>query len=99
MLFSRLGFEVEVHPETDVRTTSPDFHSVRADCSFYLEAAVVFSGVTESGRHAAREAWILDLVNDAHNPDSFVWLDFDRRPRRGPRRRSRHRRRMSERKA
>jgi len=59
-LFSRLGFAVAVHPETGVRSTSPDFHCVRADCQFYLEAAVVFSGVVETGRHAEREGWILD---------------------------------------
>jgi hypothetical protein len=85
-LFSRLGFAVEVHPTTGVRETSPDFRCRRTDCDFYLEAAVVFSGVEEDGRHAGREAWILDLVNKAKNPNFFVWLDFDQvgleRPRR-----------------
>ena len=85
-LFTRLGFTVEVHPETGVRGTTPDFHCVRADCRFYLEAAVVFSGVSEAGRNAEREGWILDLVNEANNANFFVWLDFDKvglqRPRR-----------------
>jgi hypothetical protein len=85
-LLCRLGFAVEVHPETGVRGTTPDFHCVRGDCRFYVEAATVFSGVMEDGRHGERESWILDLVNEAHNPDFFVWLEFDEvgleRPRR-----------------
>jgi hypothetical protein len=76
-LFSRLGFAVEVHPETGVRETKPDFRCTRSGQSFYLEAAVVFSGVSEEGRHAGREAWILDLINEAKNANFFVWVGFD----------------------
>ena len=76
-LLRRLGYAMEVHRETGVRGTAPDFHCVRDDCSFYLEAAVVFSGIAEDGRHGERESWILDSVNDADNSDFFVWLDFD----------------------
>jgi hypothetical protein len=75
-LFSRLGFEVEVHPETGVRRTRPDFRCTRADTSFYLEATTVFSGIVEEGRHPEREAWILDLVSEARNPNFFVHLAF-----------------------
>jgi hypothetical protein len=75
-LFSRLGFEVEVHPATGARRTHPDFRCTRGDARFYLEATTVFSGIVEEGRHAERESWILDLVNEARNPNFFVHLAF-----------------------
>ena len=86
-LFSRLGFELEVHPETGSRRTRPDFRCTRDVSSFYLEATTVFSGIVEEGRHAEREGWILDLVNEARNPNFFVHLAFravgSQRPKRG----------------
>jgi hypothetical protein len=75
-LFSHLGFDVEVHPETGMHRTRPDFKCTRDGSSFYLEATTVFSGIVEEGRHAEREGWILDLVNEARNPNFFVQLAF-----------------------
>lgn len=75
-LFSRLGYAVEVHPDTGTRRTRPDFRCTHDGFGFYLEATTVFSGIVEDGRHAEREGWILDLVNEARNPNFFVHLAF-----------------------
>jgi hypothetical protein len=75
-LFSRLGVDVEVHPDTDGHSTHPDFRCTRDGLSFYLEATTVFSGIVEEGRNVEREGWILDLVNEARNPNFFVHLAF-----------------------
>ncbi|MDQ3763492.1 MAG: hypothetical protein M3460_18245 [Actinomycetota bacterium] len=43
-----------------------------------MEAAVVFSGIVDEGRHGESEGWIYDLVNKATNPNFHVGLEFDR---------------------
>lgn len=77
-LYRRLGYSVTVHPTVAGTTAQPDFLVVRGDEELYVEAAVVFSGIEDEQRHAAREAWIYDLVNKATNPNFHVGLEFDR---------------------
>lgn len=77
-LFQQLGFDVEVHPHIAGAPTHPDFRLVRDGDALYVEALTVFSGIVEEGRHGAREAWVLDLVNEAKNPNFFVGIDFER---------------------
>jgi hypothetical protein len=85
-LFRSLGFEVEVHPDVEGRSTHPDFRVERDGEGFYVEAVTVFSGIVEEGRHGTREAWIKDLINEINNRNFFVRLDFEKvgteRPRR-----------------
>jgi len=86
-LFSRLGFELEVHPSLPDHTTHPDFRVSGKGEEFYLEAATVFSGIVEEGRDARREGWILDAINHVKSANFFVGVDFGRvgiqRPRVG----------------
>lgn len=77
-LFRRLGFDVEVHPDAEGVTTHPDFRLRRGSEGCYVEAVTVFSGIVEEGRHATREGWIKDLINEVDNRSFFVSLDFDR---------------------
>lgn len=71
-----IGYDVEVHPEVAGETTRPDFALTGSDGRVYLEAATVFSGVVEQGRHGAREGWIMDAINKAHHQNFFVGLNF-----------------------
>lgn len=74
-LFGQIGYEVDVHPEVD-GATHPDFRATREATRFYVEALTVFSGIVEEGRNAAREAWVLDLINAVDNGDFSVGLEF-----------------------
>jgi hypothetical protein len=77
-LYSRLGYLVAVHPTVSGTTAQPDFLIARGDEELYVEAAVLFSGIVDEGRHDEREAWIYDLVNKATDPNFHVGLEFDR---------------------
>lgn len=77
-LFGSLGYEIEVHPEIDGSKTHPDFRLTRGEDRFYLEAATVFSGIVEEGRHGERESWILGTLNEARSDNFFVGIEFDR---------------------
>src|SRR3954451_3273663 len=72
-LFSRLGYEIEIHPELADSSKRPDFLLRRDDSLLYVEAAVVFSGIaTKRDRNPPR--WLLDAINQATSPDFFVRL-------------------------
>lgn len=77
-LFSRLGFEVEVHPELPEVPGRPDFRLVRGKESFLMEAAVTFSGIVDEERHGERENWIMVAIDRAENPNFFVRLQIER---------------------
>lgn len=78
-LYRRLGYAVQVHPTVPGSSGKPDLLVARADDELYIEAAVVNSGIVDDeGRHAAREAWIYDAVNEAYDPNFHVQLEFDR---------------------
>jgi hypothetical protein len=76
-LFGSLGYEIAVHPDVGSQT-HPDFRLVRGEDRFYLEAATVFSGIVEEGRHGERESWILGALNEARSDNFFVGIDFER---------------------
>lgn len=77
-LFSRLGFEVEVHPKLPGVPGHPDFRLVRGDDSFLMEAAATFSGIVDEERHGERENWIMAAIDKAQNPNFFVRLEIER---------------------
>lgn len=77
-LFSRLGFEVEVHPELPGAPGRPDFRLARDKDTFLMEAAVTFSGIVDEERHGERENWIMAAIDKAENPDFFVRLEIER---------------------
>lgn len=70
-LFRRLGYELAVHPALPDSTKTPDFELRQGSSRFYLEAAVVFSGIKDDGDGAA-PPWLLDAVNVVRNPNFFV---------------------------
>lgn len=76
-LFLKIGWSVSVHPDVGGASTHPDFLVRRGADAFYLEALTVFSGIVEDGRNGAREAWILDLINEVTSPNFFVGVDFE----------------------
>jgi hypothetical protein len=76
-LFSRLGFEIEVHPELHEAPGRPDFR-LRGVDSFLLEAAVAFSGIVDKERDGERENWIMAAIDRAENPNFFVRLEVER---------------------
>jgi hypothetical protein len=83
-LFTRLGYEAELHPVVPATSHRPDFRFFNADEQFYLEAAVVFSGIVEEGRDGTREGWILDAIDKGSDPNFFVRIDFESRGRMRP---------------
>ena len=76
-VFTALGFEVEVHPELPGVDARPDFRLTRGAEAAYVEAVTSFSGIVDEGRHGAREAWILDAINEANSDNFFVGVNFD----------------------
>ena len=86
-LFSRLGFEIDVHPPLTGTTARPDFRLTRGNEAFYLEALTVFSGIVEEGRHGALEAQVMDAINSIDNHSFNLMLDFDRVGKSSPKRR------------
>jgi hypothetical protein len=85
-LFTRLGYAVAVHPEVPGTLKQPDFEVRRGDLRFYLEAAVVFSGIVDDRPSGGgRDAWILDAVNKGSNANFTLGIEFLRRGTRKPR--------------
>lgn len=85
-LFVCLGYELTVHPELEGSGVRPDFRVQRGDSAFFLEALTVFSGIVDEGRDAAREARILDIVNEVKSAVFSVNIEFERVGRQRPRR-------------
>jgi hypothetical protein len=59
--------------------TRPDFcvaAHAEAPADLWVEAVTTFSGIVESGRHAAREAYVLDTINELQSPDFRLWITF-----------------------
>lgn len=75
--FSCLGFNVEVHPKLEASSGRPDFLLSRDDDSFLLEAATVFSGIVEEGRHGGREAQVLDAINSIESTSFHLGVNFE----------------------
>ena len=75
-LFSRLGFEIEVHPTVKGSTGRPDFTITRDGESLYVEAVMVESGIQEPGRHPLREAYVLDAINQIKAPAFLLSVQF-----------------------
>lgn len=76
-LFTRLDWRVEVEPVVEHGASRPDFLLTRPGESIYVEAAVVFTGIQDATRHAAREGWTMDVVNEVRSAEFFVGLEFD----------------------
>lgn len=65
-LFTRLGYRITIHPDVPDSTGQPDFDLSRGDERFYVEAAVVFSGIVNEGRDEVREGWVMDAGQPWH---------------------------------
>lgn len=77
-LFCQLGFSVDIHPKLEGLSTRPDFRVSRPGAAFLVEAATTFSGIVDEDRDDVREAWIMAALDQAHAPDFFVGLDFEK---------------------
>jgi hypothetical protein len=73
-VFSRMGYVVGVHPEVPGSTGRPDFELLHGDDRLLVEAAVVFSGIVDSGRDGVREGWILEAINKASHPNFYAFV-------------------------
>jgi hypothetical protein len=70
--FTRLAYEIEIHPPLPDSPRRPDFLLRKEDAQVYVEAAVVFSGITRTSEKAP--PWLLDAINNAKSPNFFVRL-------------------------
>jgi hypothetical protein len=78
-LFTRLGYQLEVHPELPDSPNRPDFLLVGERERIYLEAGIVFSGIVpDERRHPVREGWILDALNRHYDPNFMLHVESDR---------------------
>lgn len=75
-LFTRLGFEIQVHPDLPDAKGHPDFRLIRGDDCFLLEAAATFSGIVDDDRDAERENWIMAAIDRAQNANFHVRLEI-----------------------
>ncbi len=76
-VFRRLGFAVATHPDMGTTVRRPDFELTRGGEAFLMEAATVFSGLVEDGRHGAREAEVLDALESVADPDFILSVAFE----------------------
>jgi hypothetical protein len=67
-LFSRLGFEAQVHPSTAKRGTRPDFLMTRGETRFYLEAVMPTPGFSPTDNQPASVETVTEYVNEAFQP-------------------------------
>jgi hypothetical protein len=87
-LFTCLGYRLDVHPQLPDSPNQPDFMLGRERERVYVEAAVVFSGiVSDEGRDAVREGWVVDALNKHYDPNFMLHVEFDRVGRLRPRER------------
>ncbi len=72
---------IGIEPERRDRATRPDFCVAATrdapQVKVWLEATTTFSGVVDSTRHGAREAYVLDAINEVDSTDFRVWITFD----------------------
>jgi hypothetical protein len=68
-LFIRLGYRVTIHPALPDSPKSPDFELRRDAARLYVEATVLFSGVTTSDRFPP---WLFDAINSVDNQSFCV---------------------------
>ena len=85
-VFTRLGFEVEVHPEGS-RDARPDLRLRRGAETLYVEASMPTPS-TDDDRQPKSVATVLEYVNAAFNPDFYVAVTFVRAGAETPRRRA-----------
>jgi hypothetical protein len=73
--FSRLGFEISVHPASE-RGTRPDFElRGETDDHFYLEAVMPTPGLFDRKEPVSVET-VVEYVNDAFHPDFLLQLQY-----------------------
>ena len=72
-LFCRLGFEAQVHPESE-RGSRPDFLMTRAETRLYLEAVMPTPGFSPSDNRPASVATVIEYVNEAFRPQFWLRL-------------------------
>lgn len=72
-LFARLGFEANVHPESE-RGTKPDFELTGNGTRFYLEAVAPIPHYSDGNREAGSEATVVEYINASHNPNYYLRL-------------------------
>jgi len=72
-LFLRLGYEITIHPPLPDSSKTPDFLLRQDDAQIYVEAAILFSGI--SGRQdSGAPPWMLEAINDVTSPNFFLAL-------------------------
>jgi hypothetical protein len=73
------GRSVRVEPERPGQAKRPDFCVAAGPDSppeLWVEAVTTFSGISEAGRHGAREAYVLDTINELQSPDFRLMITF-----------------------
>lgn len=73
-LFTRLGYELAIHPQLPDSARTPDFEMRRGGSRLYLEATVVFSGIVREDDDPRAPPWMIDAVNDVQSSNFFVGL-------------------------
>jgi hypothetical protein len=81
MLFVRLGYKVEVHPQLADREEHPDFLVTRGTERLYVEATTAFNG--DNKVNPQGQAWVEDFINSAQNPDFMVDIELPKVGRTG----------------
>jgi hypothetical protein len=76
-VFTKLGFEVSVHPRLDGTRDRPDFRISSESGSFLVEAATTFSGIDDGRKHSPVEAEILDALEHVRSASFTLSVDFD----------------------
>ncbi|MGA9284021.1 MAG: hypothetical protein WBV85_01120 [Solirubrobacteraceae bacterium] len=82
-MFTRLGYEIEIHPSILGTKRTPDFLIARGSAHLYVEATVVFSGIKSSDSQNDAPGWLLDAIDKIEQPNFFVVpLEVERGPER-----------------
>lgn len=82
--FRRLGYDITIHPDLPGTNKKPDFLIRNGSTELIVECAVML----EDSRWADSDGrnWVLECINDTHDPNFFVRVDINAEGQERPRR-------------
>jgi len=83
-LLRKIGFEVEIHPEIQGKSTHPDFKAYyNGQPAFYLEAALAAPSKEETAARK-RENVVYESIDKVNSPDFFLSVQVKRYSKENP---------------
>jgi hypothetical protein len=76
-LFTALECQVEIHPDLPESRARVDFRVEAESSAFFVEAVTTFSGIVQQDRNSAREAQVLEAIDQIRSRTFSVSIHFE----------------------